>query len=393
MDPRRNPYAPGAGSRPPQLAGRDQVLENAEISLVRTKSGRHAKCMLMLGLRGVGKTVLLNRIQEIAEGEHYRSIYIEAPEGRRLPELLVPPLRRMLRRLDRGENVQHYARTAFSALRAFASTFKVSYADIDVGMTVAKGTADSGDIQTDLPDLFIAIAEAAREAESAAVLLIDEVQYLEQDDLAAIIVAIHHINQKGLPFIFFGAGLPQIAALVGEAKSYAERLFEFIAIEPLEKDDAISALREPARREGVDYEQAALDEIVATTRGYPYFLQEWGKNVWDIASHSPITLDDAKQATVHAVRDLDQGFFRVRVDRLTPKERRYLRAMAGLGAGPHRSGDIAREYGANVTAVAPLRQALIRKGMIYSPEHGETAFTVPMFDEFMRRHMPDFTHE
>jgi hypothetical protein len=391
MDPRLNPYAPGAGTRPPELAGREQILHDAQIALARVRAGRHAKGQLLLGLRGVGKTVLLNRIEEIAEDEGYRTVFIEAPENRRLPELLVPPLRRVLVKLDRGERLQGQARAALRTLRSFASAFKVSVGGLEIGVEGEPGSADSGDLSADLPELLLAVAAAAKESDSAVALIIDEVQYLSSEDLGALIVAIHKVTQRGLPLILFGAGLPQLAALAGDTKSYAERLFDYPAVGALSPADAVDALREPARRERVDYDDEALGVIVATTQGYPYFLQEWGKHAWNVAAASPIAVGDAHEATERAIRQLDEGFFRVRLDRLTPREKQYMGAMARLGPGPHRSGDIARLMGESVSAVAPLRQGLIRKGMIFSPAHGDTSFTVPMFDEFLRRHVPAST--
>ena len=234
------------------------------------------------------------------------------------------------------------------------------------------------------------VARAAAKADKPVVILVDEVQYLTRDELGALIVSVHKIGQRALPLVVFGAGLPQLAALAGEAKSYAERLFDFPPVGPLDPAAATKAVREPVLGEGATIAAAALSEIVRCTEGYPYFLQEWGSHSWNIASKSPITKADVKRATESARQALDQGFFRVRLDRLTPREKDYMRAMSELGAGPHRSGDIASELGVDVRTVGPLRSGLIRKGMIYSPSHGDTAFTVPMFDAFMRRTIPDW---
>ena len=388
MDPRLNPYAPGAGAPPPALVGREAVLDDAGIALARTLSGRHAKGQILLGLRGVGKTVLLNRIETMAGEEGLQSILVEAPEGRGLPDILVPPLRRVLLRLDRGERVQAEVKRALGTLRSFASAFTVSVGPLEFGVDAEPGQADSGDLEFDLPDLLLSAATAAKARGTGIALLIDEVQYLSGADLSALIVAVHRVTQKSLPLVFFGAGLPQIAGLAGEAKSYAERLFDYPPVEALAAADAVGALREPALREDVAYEPAALDAIVEQTQGYPYFLQEWGKHAWNVADASPITAADAAAATDRALRGLDDSFFRVRLDRLTPREKDYLRAMADLGPGPHRSGEIADALDVRVQSVAPLRHKLIQKGMVYSPAHGDTAFTVPMFDEFMRRTMP-----
>jgi DNA-binding CsgD family transcriptional regulator len=250
--------------------------------------------------------------------------------------------------------------------------------------------ADSGHLESDLPEVFLALAGAAQRAGTPVALFIDEVQYLSQGDLAALITSVHKVGQKGLPFVVFGAGLPQLAALAGEAKSYAEGLFNYPDVGPLSSDAASDAIREPVRREGVEITEDALAMIVESTKGHAYFIQEWGHHTWNVATHSPITSDDVKRATAVALTQLDAEFFRVRLDRLTPKEKEYMRAMAQLGPGPHRSGEIAQILFMNVTKAAPLRNGLIKKGMIFSPQHGDTSFTVPMFDEFMRRSMPDW---
>lgn len=389
MDPRRNPFAPGAGTRPPELAGRDEIIERAGIALARVRLGRPARSQMLLGLRGVGKTVLLSEIARIAEAEGYRAIELEAPENRRLAEMLVPPLRSVLNRLSTVAKARAVATAALRGLHSFASVFKVTVGDVELGVT-EPGVADSGNLESDLPELLLLVAQTAQAADTSVAILIDEVQYLVSEDLAALIVSVHRIGQRGLPLIVFGAGLPQLAGLAGDAKSYAERLFDYPDVGALEPDAARRAIREPIRAEEADIEPAALDAIVAHTEGYPYFVQEWGSHAWDTAPASPIAEADVERATEQALRALDRGFFRVRFDRLTPKEKEYMRAMAELGPGPHRSGDVARRLGVSVTEAAPLRAAVIKKGMVYSPRHGETAFTVPMFDTFLKRSMPDW---
>lgn len=390
MDPVANPFAPGAGSRPPQLAGRDPIIEKASIALKRIRAGRHAKSQMLLGLRGVGKTVLLNRIAEIAETEDYVTSVIEAPEGQRLAEMLAPQLRVLLFKLSGNEKARVLANRAMSILRSFASVFKVSYGDFEAGLTTDPGTAASGHLETDLSNLMTAVGNAAKAAQKPVAIFIDEVQYLDPDDLAALIAALHQIAQRALPLVIFGAGLPQLAGLAGEAKSYAERLFDFPPVGPLDREASEAAVREPIRNAGADIAPEALERVVEQTDGYPYFLQEWGHHSWDVAATSPIDLADVDAAAQKATEALDVSFFRVRFDRLTPREQDYLRAMAEMGPGPHRSGDIATTLGIDVTTAGPLRTALLRKGMIYSPEHGMTAFTVPMFDNFMRRAIPEF---
>lgn len=387
MDPTKNPFAPGAGTRPPELAGRDGLILVATIALKRIKAGKPAKSQLLLGLRGVGKTVLLNRIMEIADSEGYLTVFLEAPEKRRLAEMLVPPLKVLLFKLSGVDRARDSANRALRALRNFASVFEVKVGGAEISVAPAADEAASGTLEFDLPELLLRVAEAAEAARRPVFVAIDEVQYLELEDLSALIVSIHKVGQRGLPLVVFGAGLPQLAALAGEAKSYAERLFDYPAVGPLDHHAATSAIRDPVRREGAEIEDAALQEIVTRTAGYPYFLQEWGSHAWNDAPRSPITVADVARASDHTLRALDEGFFKVRLDRLTPRERDYLRAMADLGPGPHRSGDIADVLGMPVTAAAPIRGGLIKKGMVYSPAHGDTAYTVPMFDAFMRRAM------
>jgi hypothetical protein len=390
VDPTRNPFAPGAGTQPPELAGREAILSSASIALERIRQRRSAKSQLLLGLRGVGKTVLLNRISELAEQADHLTILLEAPEDRSLAELLVPQLRSTLFRLSRIGKVKTLALRGLGVLRAFAGAFKVKVGDVEFSVDAESGTADSGDMETDLPELLQAVAAAASAADKALALFIDEIQYLREVDLGALIVTAHRLAQKNLPFVLFGAGLPQLAGLVGEVKSYAERLFDFANVGPLGAEAARNAIEAPIRKEGARIDPAALSVVLAHAKGYPYFLQEWGSQTWNVAERSPIREADAHAATQRALAALDGGFFRVRLDRLTPRERDYMRAMAELGAGPHRSGEIAEMLGIAVTAAGPLRAALLRKGMVFSPQHGDTAFTVPLFHEFMRRSMPEW---
>lgn len=386
-----NPFAPGAGTQPPELAGREAVIEAVEVQLGRAMKGRAAKSLLILGLRGVGKTVLLNRIAESAEELEMRIVMVEAPEDRTLAELLVPSLRRILFQLSNTEAAKELALRGLGVLRSFASAFSVSAGGLEFKVEAESGSADTGNLELDLPEVLLAAAKAAKAAGSGVAILIDEVQYLSKEDLSALIVSLHKIAQKGLPLVFVGAGLPQLAGLAGEAKSYAERLFDYPEVGPLRRDDAQEALAVPIEREGEEITEEALQSLVERTQGYPYFIQEWGYQVWNVAIGSPIGVEDVEQASELALGRLDAGFFRVRLDRLTPREKDYVRAMASLGAGPHRSGDVAEAMGLRVTQAAPIRSGLIRKGMIYSPQHGDTAFTVPMFDEFMLRSMPDWS--
>jgi len=385
MRPVDNPFAPGAGSQPPELAGRDDVISAAEIAIQRILLGRHDRSQILLGLRGTGKTVLLNKIEQIAESQNHITSFIEAPEDKSLPDLLYPKLHQALRQLSSVEASKASALAAMRALRSFVSVFKLKVGEVSISVDPEPGIADSGTLEYDLTDLFVRTGEAARAAGRAWTLLIDEVQYLKEQELAAIIVAIHRVNQKQLPIMFFGAGLPQIAGLSGDAKSYAERFFSFPAVGPLDRPSAIKAIRQPIENEGENIDDDALDRIIANTEGYPYFLQEWGYHAWNTAPASPITLDHIEIASTEALRRLDQGFFRVRFDRLTPRERDYVFAMASLGRGPYRSSDVAEALGRSVQKLGPLRARIVHKGMIYSPAHGDIAFTVPMFDKFLNR--------
>jgi AAA ATPase domain len=391
MDEHTNPFAPGAGTRPPELAGRDDTLNRAKVTMQRVQIGRSAKSFIFVGLRGVGKTVLLNEVLRIAASLDCKTLHVEAHENKSLPELLIPHLRTLLLDLDRLGKASQATKRGLLALRSFIGGLKLKYEGMEIGidMNAAKGLADSGDLETDLTALFLAVGEAAKARNLAVVMTIDELQYLSETELSAVIMALHQIAQKGLPVLVFGAGLPQIIGQMGQSKSYAERLFEFSVLGPLEDADAIAALQEPVARDGVLFDTAALAEIIRVTEGYPYFLQEWGYQAWNIAPASPIGIAPAREATIRATRRLDESFFRVRFDRLTPREKDYLRAMAELGPGPHRSGDMAEKLGVRVESIAPLRSGLIRKGMIYSPSHGDTAFTVPLFDQYMKRAVPE----
>ena len=390
MDPIHNPYAPGAGTPPPELAGRREVLEAARIALERIRSGRVSKGVMMVGLRGVGKTVLLDRMRDLAEERGVIALRVEAPDERSLPSILAPALRSALLKLSRRRAARRLAQRALRGLASFASALKVKYQDLEVGLDLEPeaGLADNGDLEIDLPELFEAVGVAARNDETCVALFIDELQYVATAQLAALIAALHRTAQRQVPVALVGAGLPQLRGRMGKAKSYAERLFAFHEIGALPAEDARVAVAAPAEAEGVSITRPALDAIVAETKCFPYFLQEWGKHVWDIAEDSPITPDVVAAASRQAVAELDRSFFLVRFEQLTPTEKRYLRAMAHLGPGPHRSGAVAQALDRAVTSLAPTRAQLINKGMIWSQSHGDTAFTVPLFDQFMRRIMP-----
>jgi AAA ATPase-like protein len=344
----------------------------------------------MVGLRGVGKTVLLDQIRKDAEASGIQVARIEAPENKSLPAILAPPLRQMLLRLNRVQTAIENSKRALRALAGFAKGLKIKYNDIEVGFDYEPepGLADNGDLEIDLTSLLEQVGIASKDAQTAAVVFIDEMQYVKEDQLAALISALHRCTQNGLPLTVVGAGLPQLRGIAGKAKSYAERLFDFPTVGPLNDAEAALAIVKPARDEGVEYIPEAVDAIISKTKGYPYFLQEWGKHAWDTAKQTPITAADVEAASTNAIAALDESFFRVRFDRLTPTERTYLRAMSDLGPGPHRSGDIADRLKRQVSSLGPVRSSLIAKGMIWSPSHGDTAFTVPLFDEFMKRIMP-----
>ena len=392
MDKIRNPFSPGAGSPPPELAGRENILEQARVLLGRVRARRPEKSLLLTGLRGVGKTVLLNEIERLAQGEGYRTILVEAHEGKSLAVLLAPHLRRLLFELDRLAGAGNKARRGLAVLKSFVGAIRIKVGEIDIGVDIEPeaGTADSGDLEVDLPNLFAAVAEAAEERGVAVAILIDEIQYFAAAELSALIMAMHKMQQRQLPLVLIGAGLPILPGLAGESKSYAERLFSFPDVGPLSEADAAKAIHEPIEVAGESIADEALGEICRLTKGYPYFLQEWGYQAWNHAQASPISLEVVRETTDVVTTRLDENFFRVRFDRLTPRERQYLRAMAELGGGPYRTGDIADTLGVKITTLGPVRANLIKKGMVFSPSHGEMAFTVPLFDEFMRRAMPDF---
>jgi AAA ATPase domain len=391
MDPVKNPYVPGAGSPPPELAGRSLILSDANVALERIKLGKSSRSMILVGLRGVGKTVLLVRMKEIADNAGYRTIMVEAHESKSLQALIVPSLRQILFSLDIIENAKTQARKGLRILKSFVRTFKVTVGEIDLGLSIEpeRGTGDSGDLEVDLGELFVAVADAAKAANKPILMLIDELQYLSEVEFSALIMAIHKINQHNFPFLLIGAGLPQILALAGASKSYSERLFSFPEIGALAVNDAIDAIAKPAKEEGVVYTSGAIARILNITERYPYFLQQWGHEAWNISVGPEISEEDIEKATEAAIKTLDNSFFKVRFDRCTPSEKRYMRALAELGIGSHRSGDIAEILDLKTTSVAPTRSKLIQKGMIYSPSHGDTAFTVPLFDGYMRRAMPN----
>jgi hypothetical protein len=387
MDPYRNPFAPGAGSRPPELAGRDGILETARISCGRAKMGKSARSIMLLGLRGTGKTVLLNEIGRNAEADGLLVSRVESPEGESLAKLLYPEMRKVMRSLSGVAAAKHFATRGLKALRNFASVFNIEVAGVNLGVEAEDepGLADSGNIQYDLPDLFMLIGKAAEAAGRGWLLLIDEVQYLSEPDLSGLIVSLHRMSQEGMPVLLVGAGLPQIARLAGEAKSYAERLFQFPSVGALDPMSAAHAVEKPIIDEEAAIAPEALKRIVEGTKGYPFFLQEWASVVWNNADGPVITLPDVEQSYRETLALLDEGFFKVRIDRLTKAEVQFVAAMAGLGEGPYAMADIAKSMGRTLSSLGPARANIIAKGMIYSTDHGYLDFSVPLFAEFMLR--------
>ena len=386
MDLRTNPYSPGVGTTPQMLAGRDELIEKIEIELDRCKNGYAWRGQILVGLRGVGKTVLLNRLFNNAESRGFKAILLETPEHRSLPSQLIPPLRNILI----SSKLADIGKRAMGLLGGFIRAMRVKYDDIEFGLDIgSESGADTGDLENDLTQLLLVMGDWARKQGTAIIFFVDEIQYIEEGQFASFIVALHRCTQKQHPVILIGAGLPQVIGQAGSAKSYAERFFEYPTVGPLEREAAIQAIVQPALNAGgVQFAKDALDEIFNKTAGYPYFIQEWGKHCWKVAEKSPVTLESVNIATKLALNELDNSFFRVRLDRCAPMEKKYLRAMAELGAGPQKSGDIARLLGKSSQQVAPLRAKLISKGMIYSLAHGDNHFTVPLFDEYMKRTIP-----
>lgn len=384
MDPIKNPFTPGAGCPPHELAGRGEVLEEARILLGRTIRRKPEKSMLLTGLRGVGKTVLLNTMEQEAITQGYRTIIFEVNEAQGLGVKLVPALRNLMFELDRIQGSKEFVKRGLMILRNFVGSIKMNYGDFGVELDPLPGIADTGNLEIDLPDLFLCVAEAAKAKGTGVALFIDEIQLLKTEELAGLIMAMHKLQQKQAPFVLIAAGLPTLPRLAGDAKSYAERLFSYPIIGQLQRAEADEALQIPAASENADFSPDALAEIYQYTQGYPYFLQEWGYQVWKLAEGHHITLADVQAAEKIVTQRLDMNFFRVRYDRLTDGEKRFMQAMAFCKL-PCRSSDIAEKLGMKLSALTPMRANLIRKGMIYSPRHSLLDFSVPLFDLFLKR--------
>lgn len=388
MDRIKNPFSPGAGWPPPALIGRDEVMENARVLLGRTLLQRHEKSMMLTGLRGVGKTVLLNQIEREAKYQGYKTILVEIEEGQSLAQIVASALRNVLYELNLLAGAGDKVRRGLMILRNFIGAIKLSYGDYGIDLEPLPGMADTGNIEIDLPELFLAVAEAAREHGTGIALLLDEMQLLSSKDLSALILTMHRLQQKQAPFVLIGAGIPTLPRLAGEAKSYAERLFAYPNIGRLSREESARALSEPVEKEGVRFSESALELVYQHTMGYPYFLQEWGYQIWNQAKGPLLSKEDVLAASDIVIRRLDKNFFRVRYDRLTESEKRFMRAMAELDSRECRCSEVAPLLGMKPTAITPTRANLIRKGMIYSPRHGVIDYSVPLFGDFLRRAMP-----
>jgi hypothetical protein len=392
MDPRRNPYTPNAGARPPVLAGRGDELANFDLLLDRLEAGYTEQSMIITGLRGAGKTVLLGEFRSRAETADWAVVELEVAkhDDEAFGRILAREIRRALFAIAPSKRWRAKARRAAAALKSFSVTVGA-----DGAMTAAldvealEGTADSGMLDADLSDLLVALGQAAQDHNTGVVFLLDEIQFLSPRQLEAFIAAMHKTVQRTLPVTLVAAGLPQLPEIAGEAKSYAERLFKFPEIGSLSAPDAREAITEPATREGALFEQAAIDQIFQYTEGYPYFIQEFGKAAWELADGPAITLDDVVVAQHDVEEKLDSSFFRVRLDRTTDLERAYLRAMAELGASPQAAGDVAALLDRTSQQCGPTRARLIDKGLLYTPNYGFAAFTVPQFDRYLKRRIPE----
>jgi hypothetical protein len=384
MDPIRNPYTPNAGSRPPELAGRDQELEQFRVLVGRLKREATEQSMIIRGLRGVGKTVLLNAFEDRAESEGFLSYYHELTPDSSLVGEIARDVGRALARLKLSSRALKAVREALGQL----ATVTLTGPD-GISVTVDLGNADEGAIAHDLSELLLQLGEAAAAKNAGVVFLLDEIQFAGEVEYRSLISALHRATQKNMPITVAAAGLPQIPRLTGEARTYAERLFTFPVIASLSEKDACAALVEPARQQQVDYEPDAVARALDWTAGYPFYIQQLGKHTWNLAKGSPITRADVQAAMPIAQAALDASMYEVRIQRVSNQERRYMRAMAELGKGPYRSGDVATELGRKTSEVSMTRQRLIDKGLVYATEdYGQVDFTVPRFGEFMRRCMP-----
>jgi AAA ATPase domain len=389
MEPGRNPYTPNAGARPPALLGRDEQLLAFEVLLERLGRGNTDRAILITGLRGVGKTVLLGAFRGIARSAGWVTVGAEITRSSDFATRIARLSKRALLELAPADRWKDRVRRAAGVLKSFSLQLSP---DGSVTGTLevepVNGVADSGDLGDDLAELFVALGGAAQQHDTGVVFLIDEVQFLDPTEFEALIAAMHMVIQEELPITVVGAGLPQLPRLAGEAKSYAERLFRFPRIGALNERDAARALTEPAEAQGVSFEARAVRTVVEYTQGYPYFIQEYGQVLWDTADQTPIGAIAAVEAQALVEATLDADFFSVRVERASDRELVYLRAMAELGSNPQRASDIARALGRTTDQVSTMRARLIDKGLLFAPRRGLTAFTVPQFDRYLRRAYP-----
>ncbi len=387
MDPLTNPYVPGAGTRPPELAGRDQLLAEADIAVKRNMACKFARSYLFIGLRGVGKTVLLNEVQKMATKAGALTDFIEVQRNLPLPISLVTSFRMILLQLDQMSGVSRRVKQGLRILKSFARTVKVNVYGVEFSIDTDEepGTADSGVLSNDLIEVFLSAGRAAEARKRSIVIVIDEIHNLPNHEFEALIVALHRVNQKQLPLLVVGAGLPALVKLSGSTKTYAERLFEFINIDSLDSDAAGLAITKPASDAGVTFTEDAVSKVVKLTGGYPYFLQEWGYQIWNMAEQTPIGISVVADSSVTVFKRLDRNFFAPRYDRLSDSQKEYLHAMAKCGPGPHATGHIAKSLNTSSNKLGSVRDNLIANGMLYSPRYGETAFTIPQFDQFLIR--------
>lgn len=388
MDRLRNPFTPGAGALPPELAGRSSVIDDGRVLAGRALLGRYEKSLLLIGLRGVGKTVLLKYLAENAKRSGVVPVVIEVRNAQSDFEELALRVKDALCTIDFSSRVKDSVNHAFSTLRNFVRTFSLNIGDFGIAVETARGVASSGKMELDLSEVLLACARAAKESNKAIGMYVDELQNLQLEAMRGIIVALHFAAQESLPLYLVGSGLPSIRALVGKSKTYAERMFNYAEIGALCKEDVDLAITVPLNNNGLDIEADAIAEVFESTKGYPYFLQEYGYQLWNAAERSTISADDVRSIAPDVQRRLDANFFDVRFDRISSREKDFLRAMAGCPqdkAVP--MAEIADKMGRSQSAISPVRASLIRKGVVYSPEYGRIAYTVPMFADYLKRTM------
>ena len=393
MDPLKNPFSPGAGFRPPELAGRAEIMKRANVLFGKTLNRTPEKSLLLTGLRGVGKTVLLSEMERIAKDEFGLFVMsIEAKGDHSLRSELTPIMQDVLFDMDRMAKIGGKAKNGFSVLKNFMAGLSISVGEVKLGFDIntVRQKDDEKTLEKDLPRVLETLLEIAKEQHKGIILFIDEIHYFKQNELKALLFSLHHSNKKQLPFAIVGAGLPVIYEQLGEAKTYAERMFRFFDVGALSFEDSKKAMKNPAKRMGADFSEPALHEIYEKSKGYPYFLQEWGYHAWEYAETSPIAKQVVDNVTPDVLANLNTSFFRVRFDRLTASEKQYLRAMAHIGGESVSSGQVAKALGKRVTDISLIRDTLVKKGMIYSPAFGQVAFTVPLFGDFMKRTIPRF---